>query len=150
MALPSSGPIGIGAIYQELTGSAVEGPTQVSKCFNGIYATINPNSPAQPSPSTPYSLGSFHGYAQNSSSGIKIMLSQQPLGDPQTACFVGPQIEPQALWCSTSTPHPEDFLYYDQALTQGFDGQDQWWYNYDLNVAFLIKGDGKIVDQFQC
>ena len=67
MPLPEGGPIGVGAIYQELTGSAVESDALVSKCFNGEYAPINPNSQRQPDASTPYSLGSFHGYDQNGS-----------------------------------------------------------------------------------
>ena len=64
MALPSSGSLSFSAIYFELTESNPESSIQMQKLFNGEYAPINPNSPSQPSSSTPFSLGSFHGYTQ--------------------------------------------------------------------------------------
>ena len=152
MALPSSGPIGVGAIYQELTGSAVEGPTQVLKCFNGTYATINPGSPSQPSSSTPYSLGSFHGYDQNASGGGSFQISD-PVDefDPNKACQIGPSFPPQTLyWNGSGIPFIGEIVFTDSGLTSPYNGQQFWYYVYGNNFSYQIRDDGLIMDASEC
>jgi hypothetical protein len=157
MPLPSSGPIGVGAIYQELTGSAVEGATQVLKCFNGDYAPINPNSPTQPSASTPYSLGSFHGYDQNAAPpGLTLFFrSQDSQPFPQDSCYTQCLV-PQ--WHNGADPLPTigDTVYDDSSGTQPIQGSGNYWGMSEVegNPAYscflTFKNSGNVIDVYFC
>ena len=155
MPLPSSGLIGVGAIYQELTGSAVEGATQVQKCFNGVYATINPNSQRQPSASTPYSLGSFHGYDQNASGLTLFFRSSFESGDPVGTCFTQCDI-PQYHNGAGTLPEIGNMVYNDSGGTVPLQsGGNYWGMNEIENGAgvytfYTYKGTGEVVEVYIC
>ena len=155
MALPSSGSLYFSAIYTELTGSNPETLTLMSKLFNGDYATINPNSPSQPSANQPYSLGSFHGYDQNASGGgVAIQISEFGFEDGRReACEVGPSVDPQTIYWSGPIPlpiGPGPILYSDSSLTTPFDGHEQWFYVYANNSSYQISVEGYLMNIIPC
>ena len=156
MALPSSGPLSFSAIYTELTGSSVEGATLMSKLFNGVYATINPNSPSQPSSSTPYSLNSFHGYDQNAGGGLTLFFrSQDSQSSPQDSCDIQ-CIIPQ--WHNGANPLPDigDMVFDNSGGNWPIQSTGNYWGMSEVegNPAYstftTFKGTGNVTDVYFC
>ena len=126
----------------------------MEKLFNGEYATINPNSPSQPSSSMPFSLGSFHGYDQNAGGGVAIQISQFGYEeDPGKACKFGPGVDPQTIYW-TGPPAfpigPGPILYSDSSLTTPFDGGELYWYVYGIESAYQISVEGYLMEIVEC
>jgi hypothetical protein len=155
MALPSSGPISIGAIYTELTGSAPETLVRQWWLFNDSYATLNLNSPTQPSASAPFSLGSFHGYDQNAGPGLKLFFrSPQESGNPDGTCFTQCDI-PQYHNGAGTLPTVGDIVYNDSGGTDPLQSGGNYWGMNEVEGAgvytfYTFKRSGQVVEVYMC
>jgi len=155
MALPSSGPLSFSAIYFELTGSSPETIVKMGKLFNGDYATINPNSPSQPSSSTPYSLNSFHGYDQNAGGGLTLFFRSTDSGNSGDVCYTQCNI-PQ--WHNGANPLPDigDYVYDDPNGTFPLQSGGNYWGMSEVegdpaySTFTTFKQFGNVIDVFFC
>ena len=152
MALPSSGQIGLLAIYTELTGSGTPPGAGISlyNASTGTYAEINPNSEAQPNTTAPYEMSSWYSYDQSAVGSYEYNFNDGPYGSPAESCTFGPGSPPLSLWSADSTLVMGTVLYTDSGLSNGFDGGMQWWYCQDFNTSYQINRRGQIEDISMC
>ena len=129
MALPGSGQLSFSAIYTELTGIAPPGTVSLYSASTNAYATINPDSAAQPNTTAPYAMSSWYSYDQSASAAYSYTFSANPTPDPFTSCMSGPGEPTQTLFSSDSAIIIGTVFYTDQGLTTVFDGTSQWWYS---------------------
>jgi len=151
MALPSSGAIGLDAIYTELTpGSQRPGAgISLERASSGTYAAINPNSAHKPNEVAPFSISSWYSYDQTASAAYSYTFGDGPFPFPGRACAFGPGIGTQTLFSADSAITSGTILYTDQGLTSNFDGMSQWWWSND-NITYQIDSGGSVNQLFTC
>jgi len=151
MALPSSGAIGLDAIYTELSGGNQRPRTGISLKFAsiGTYVAINPNSGHKPNEVAPFSISSWYSYDQTASAAYSYTFGDGPFPFPGRACAFGPGIGTQTLFSADSEITFGTILYTDQELTSAFAGMSQWWYRTNYSV-YQIDNGGSVQDISTC
>ena len=152
MALPSSGQIGLNAIYTELTG-IIAPPGAGISLYNasiGTYAEINPNSPTQPNTTAPYAMSSWYLYDQSAVGSTKYNFGQDPAQDPSDSCIFGPTMPLLELYSNDLSITMGTVFYTDSGLITPFDGGNYWWYSIDNNISYRIDAAGGVVSEQPC
>ena len=151
MALPSSGQIGLKAIYTELTGIAnPPGTVSLYSASTDAYATINPNSAAQPNTTAPYAMSSWYSYDQSAVGSYMFNFSQDPMGDPGSSCVNGPGTGSIQLYSNVSSITMSTVFYTDSGLTTIFNGDRFWYYSLDNNITYRINAAGAVIGGQPC
>ena len=133
MTLPSSGPLSLNDIRNELT-SQTGVLTSLKEASIGTYATINTNSPTYPDGNSPYSVSEWYGYNQNASPPLTSFNSAST-GDPDTgtACTFTPDTTRYHDGAG-SYPQVGDKVYTNSSGTNPFNSNGDYYKNDDGNA----------------
>ena len=142
MTLPSSGPLSLNDIRNELT-SQTGVLTSLKEASIGTYAAINTNSPTYPDGNSPYSISEWYGYNQNASPPLT-SFSSSSTGDPDTgvACTFTPDTTRYHNGIS-SYPQIGDKVYTDSGGTNPFNSNGDYYKNADGN-AMVTDTTGEV------
>jgi hypothetical protein len=141
MTLPSSGPISLNDIRNELTGQT-NVQTALKEASIGTYATINTNSPSYPNANSPYAMSEWYGYNQNAVSLTSFSSSSTGDADTGIACTFTPDTTRYHNGIS-SYPQVGDLVYTNSAGTIPFDSMGNYYKNADGN-AMVTDSFGEV------
>lgn len=141
MTLPSSGPISLNDIRNELT-SQTNVETALKQASIGTYVAINTNSPSYPNANSPYAMSEWYGYNQNAVALTSF--SSSSTGDPDTgvACTFTPDTTRYHNGVN-SYPQVGDKVYTNSAGTTPFNSGGDYYKNDDGN-AMVTDATGEV------
>lgn len=130
MALQSSGAISLSQIKTELNSTS-----------NSLRALSS-----AAGKSTPDSFSEFYGYSFSQAYTI----SFPGVGDSNTACVEGPNGETLTVYGAATGWANDLILYTDSSLTETFDGQDQWYFEFGAGTSGTITAGGRVGNITAC
>jgi len=96
--------------------------------------------------STPDSFSEFYGYSFSQAYTI----SAQGFGDSTGACQEGPNSETIVVYGAATGWANDLLLYNDSSLTESFDGQDQWYFEFGTGTSGTISPSGRVGNVTAC